>query len=304
MNLLLTGCFTYSKEQLNMLQMLGYNLYFIQQENAPLPLPAFEIDATVCNGLFLFQNIDEFTRLKFVQLTSAGFDRVPVDKIKERSIQLYNARGVYNIPMAEWVLFRVLEHYKKGWFFKQEQTTGRWTKHRGLCEIAGKKVAIIGAGNIGKEVAKHFHSFYPEITGFDIYTETTLYFDKMIHISSLLKRIEEYDIIVITAPLLPTTKGLISRSVLSKMKENAVLVNIARGGLIDEQAMCDILLQRPDLFAALDVFEIEPLPKDSPLWKMKNVAISPHNSFIGNGNNERMFNGLYNNLKTFIAEKK
>ena len=80
-------------------------------------------------------------------------------------------------------------------------------------------------------------------------------------------------------------------------------MNIARGQLIDEQALTDVLAERQDLYAALDVFEQEPLAADSPLWKMKNVAVSPHNSFVSNGNNERMFNVMYNNLKDFANGK-
>ena len=100
MNLLLTGCFKYSEEQMETLCSLGYTIYFMQQEKEELPLPASEVDAMVCNGLFQSHDIDEFSRLKFVQLTSAGFDRVPVDKIKARGMELYNARGVYSTPMA------------------------------------------------------------------------------------------------------------------------------------------------------------------------------------------------------------
>lgn len=87
------------------------------------------------------------------------------------------------------------------------------------------------------------------------------------------------------------------------MKHGAILVNIARGGLIDEQALCEILIERKDLFAALDVFENEPLPNNSKLWTLENVAVSPHNSFVGDGNNARMFDMMYNNLKNFIEKQ-
>ena len=149
MNLLLTGCFKYSEDQMKSLRSLGYTVYFMQQEKEDLPLEAAEVDATVCNGLFLSHDIDTFSRLKLIQLTSAGFDRVPVEKIKKCGIELYNARGVYSTPMAEWAVFRVLEHYKQGWFFRKEQEAGRWTKHRGLREVGGIKVAVVGAGNVG-----------------------------------------------------------------------------------------------------------------------------------------------------------
>lgn len=303
MNLLLTGCFQYSDEQKESLRSLGYTLFFMQQERDELPLDATEVDATVCNGLFLSHDIDAFSCLRLIQLTSAGFDRVPVDKIKTRGIELYNARGVYGVPMAEWAVFRVLEHFKQGWFFRQEQYAGRWTKHRRLREVAGTKVAVVGAGNVGQEVAKRFRAFGAETTGFDIHTDDTDGFDHMALTETLRVRVRDFDVVVVTAPLLPSTRGLINREVLNSMKEGAILVNIARGGLIDEQALCEVLAERKDIFAALDVFEIEPLPDNSPLWKLENVAVSPHNSFVGDGNNERMFAVIYQNLKNFIETK-
>ncbi len=302
MNLLLTGCFKYSAEQMEALHSLGYNIYFMPQEKEELPLNAAKVDAIVCNGLFLSHDIDVFSQLKLIQLTSAGFDRVPVEKIKERGMELYNARGVYSTPMAEWTIFRVLEHYKQGEFFRKEQEARRWTKHRGLREVAGIHVAIVGAGNVGQEVAKRFQAFGAQTTGFDIHTNATMGFDHMVLTEKLRERVCEYDVVVVTAPLLPSTRGLISREVLMAMKENAILVNIARGGLIDEYAMYEVLSRRKDLYAALDVFETEPLAKENPLWKLENVALSPHNSFVSDGNNARMFAVMYNNLKNFIEK--
>ena len=84
MNLLLTGCFKYSEAQMNALRDLGYTVYFMQQEQEYLPLLASDVDVTVCNGLFLNHDINDFTHLKLIQLTSAGFDRIPVDLIKAR----------------------------------------------------------------------------------------------------------------------------------------------------------------------------------------------------------------------------
>ena len=303
MNLLLTGCFKYSDQQTEALSALGYSICFIQHEADRLPILPSDIEATVCNGLFLHHDINDFKNLKFIQLTSAGYDRVPLNTIKEKGITIHNARGVYSTPMAEWAVFRVLEHYKQGRFFNQEQISERWTKHRGLREIFGNKVAVVGAGNVGQEVAKRFQAFGAETTGFDIHTNEVEGFDKMAKIDQLQEKVNAYDVVVITAPLLPSTKGLISRNILMSMKENAVLVNIARGALIDEQAMCEVLTARSDLFAALDVFETEPLSEDSPLWKLKNVAISPHNSFVSDGNSDRMFRVLYDNLKTFIEHR-
>lgn len=303
MNLLLTGCFNYTEDQIAQLRGLGYDISYLQQEREQLPLPAADINATVCNGLFLSHDIDNFTNLKFIQLTSVGFDRVPIEKINSYGIELYNARGVYSTPMAEWAVFRVLEHYKQGWFFRKEQDLKSWKKHRGLREISGSRVAVIGAGNVGQEVAKRFQAFGAETVGFDIHTNCTPGFDYMYLTHTLCDHIGEYDIIVVTAPLLPSTRGLVSREILNNLKANSTLVNIARGGLIDENALCEVLGERKDLFAALDVFETEPLKETSPLWHLENVALSPHNSFVSEGNNPRMFDVLYKNLKSFMEKQ-
>jgi phosphoglycerate dehydrogenase-like enzyme len=303
MNLLLTGAFSYTEDQKKKLSTLGFEVFFMQQETEELPLSVKEIDATVCNGLFLHHNIDEFENLKLVQLTSAGLDRVPVDKMQEREIILFNARGVYSIPMAEWTVMRVLEHYKNTSHFAVAQAKGVWDKCRTLREIAGTKVAVVGAGNVGQEVAKRFEVLGANTIGFDIHVNPTLHFNEMRLVSELPVMVGEYDIIVITAPLTSETYHLIGREVLKVLKTGATIVNIARGQLIDEQALTDVLAERQDLYAALDVFEQEPLAADSPLWKMKNVAVSPHNSFVSNGNNERMFNVMYNNLKDFANGK-
>ena len=162
---------------------------------------------------------------------------------------------------------------------------------------------MVGAGNVGQEVAKRFGALGCHVTGFDIHTNSTPFFDEMTLTASLLEHIGLYDVVVITAPLLPSTRGLISYDVMKGMKENATLVNIARGGLIDQEALVQVLCERKDLFAALDVFENEPLEEDSPLWTMDNVAISPHNSFVSDRNNERMFDVMYQNLKNFISKQ-
>lgn len=123
-------------------------------------------------------------------------------------------------------------------------------------------------------------------------------------IENISERIGDFDVLVITAPLTSQTYHLISDDLVANMKQNALLVNIARGALIDESALCRILQQRKDIHAALDVFEIEPLPADSPLWKLPNVYVSPHNSFVSDGNSKRMFEVIYNNLRNFAQTQR
>lgn len=300
MRILLTGAFAYTKEQIAQIESLGVNTVFMQQEADTLPIKAGDVDATVCNGLFLHHNIEEFENLKYIQLTSAGFDRVPLEEIKRRGITINNARGVYSIPMAEWALGRILEHYKHFNGFNLSQKKKEWNKDRGIKEIYGTKSAIIGAGNIGQEVAKRLSAFCSSVTGYDVIMGERPYFDSVHHVNALSSEIGDYDIVVLTAPYTPETHHIISKEILQSLKNNATLVNIARGGLVDTDALFSVMQSRSDLFAALDVFETEPLSAESPLWDLENVALSPHNSFVSDGNNKRMFDVIYNNLKEYL----
>lgn len=296
MNLLVTGAYGASKEQLNSLEKLGYSVFFMQNETDELPCSAEMVEAVICNGLFLHHDIEKFSSLKFIQLTSAGFDRVPMDYIKAHHIKVCNARGVYSIPMAEFALCGVLELYKKSRFFYENQKAHRWEKNRNLAELYGKNVLIIGCGNIGSECAKRFAAFGAEVSGVDIAPYDSTLFEKIYPLSDLDCRLLSADIVVLTLPLTEETKHLLNKCRFDKMKEGAVLVNISRGATVDAEALIEAL--KTNLGGAvLDVFETEPLEENSPLWDMGNVIITPHNSFVGEGNNQRLFDLALKNLE-------
>ena len=117
MKLLVTGALKCMPSDISLLESLGHTVIFMQDEKGYLPCNAEEIEGVICNGLFLYHDITEFKKLKYIQLTSAGFDRVPVDYIREHDIKIFNARGVYSTPMAEFAISGVLQLYKKSRFF-------------------------------------------------------------------------------------------------------------------------------------------------------------------------------------------
>lgn len=298
MKLLITGAFHATPEQLDQIASMGHELICMPQESDPLPVDPAGVEGVICNGLFLHHDINRFPSLRFIQLTSAGLDRVPVDRIRALGIPLFNARGVYSIPMAEWTLMRILEYYKDSRWFDRMQQARRWEKRRDLRELWAARAAIIGAGSVGSGIARRLTPFGVEVTGYDIHTNPVPHFPEMRHIDTLRADISRYDIVILTAPLTPATRGLIDRPILEAMRTGAMLVNVARGPLVDQSALADVLTRRPDLYAALDVFDSEPLPAASPLWDLPNVRISPHNSFVGPGNQERLFNVVISNLST------
>ena len=301
MNLLLTGAIEYSEEQLLEIKELGFKITYIQDERIPLKeqnLAPGVFDAVICNGLFLYNDIKEFTNLKFIQLTSAGFDRVPYDEINNRGIKLFNARGVYSIPMAEFALAGVLQLYKQSRFFTENQKLKKWEKHRNLLELYGKNVSIVGCGSVGTECAKRFKAFGCYVTGVDVFPYESEFYEEMVSFEKLDDKLKEADVVVLTLPLTKETENLFNENRFGNMKDSAILVNIARGKIVSEEALLKALRNKLS-GAVLDVFSEEPLSEKSPLWEMENVIITPHNSFVGDGNNERLLGVIYRNLENY-----
>lgn len=296
MNLLITGAWQGAKENIEALQKLGHSVAFLQQEKDPLPCDATWVEGVVCNGLFLHHPIETFENLTYIQLTSAGFDRVPMAEVERRGIKICNARGVYGIPMAEFAVAGVLQLYKQSRFFAENQKAHGWNKHRGLLELWGRQVTVVGCGNIGQECAKRFAAFDCRVVGVDIFEAQLPNIEKMYHISRLQEVLPQSDVVVLTLPLTEQTRHLFNKEAFDGMKKGAILVNIARGGVVDTQALVSALDSHLG-GAVLDVFEQEPLAPESPLWDMENVLVTPHNSFVGDHNSQRLAAVILNNLE-------
>ena len=296
MKLLITGAWQGAKEHLNLLRAEGHEVAFLQQEKDALPVEADWAEGVICNGLFLHHPIEAFTSLRYIQLTSAGFDRVPMDAVKSRGIEIHNARGVYSIPMAEHAVWGVLSLYHQARFFLQNQTASRWEKHRGLLELAGKTVCILGTGSVGTACAERFRAFGCRVVGVNRTVRENAAFDAVLPMDALDDTLSQADVVVLTLPLTDATRGLMNAAHLGSMKPGAVLVNIARGALVEESALIDAL-QHHLGGAVLDVFDPEPLAPESPLWTMENVIVTPHNSFVSDGNAARLNALILGNLE-------
>lgn len=289
MNLLITGAWKEAEELLPLLQENGHQIAFMEQESGPLPCDPAWVEGTVCNGLFLYHPIEAFSRLRFIQLTSAGYDRVPMDYVEAHGIQIHNARGVYAVPMAEFVLAGVLERYKELSRFRQQQEDRRWNKLRRLRELAGKRVVIVGCGDVGTECAKRFRAFGTEVTGVNRTLRAAEGFDRILGLDLLDTALREADIVVVTLALTDETRGIVKAGLL---KPEAMLVNVSRGGTVDlAGAECELLL---------DVFEHEPLDAQDALWD--RAVVTPHNSFVGEGNGKRLWDLIRKNLGPHAAE--
>ncbi len=295
MNLLITGAFSCTKEQLNTIKLLGHEVVFMQQEKDVLPCEYSWVEGIIGNGIFLHHPIEKFSSLKFIQLTSAGFDRVPMDYVAKTGIKIFNARGVYSIPMAEFALAGVLSLYKKLKFFYENQKQHVWKKQIGINELFEKNILIVGVGSVGTECAKRFSAMGCNVFGADLYPNKSEYFLEVFSMEKLDSLLKSADVVVLTLPLTDETKHFFDKNKFGKMKNGALLVNISRGAVVNTNDLIDALNQNLG-GAVLDVFETEPLCEDSPLWEMENVIVTPHNSFVGEGNNKRLFDVVEKNL--------
>lgn len=294
MNLLVTGAWSDGKNCISELEAMGHNVCFMQYEKDELPCDYLWVEGVICNGLFLSHPIERFGCLKYIQLTSAGFDRVDMDYVKAHNIEIHNARGVYSIPMAEFAVCGVLQLYKQTAFFRENQKQHLWEKHRGLMELYGKRALIVGCGSVGNECAKRFAAFGCQVSGVDLFPREDDLYDEILPLEQLDSSLSKSDIIILTLPLTERTRHLINENRLALLKPDAVLVNIARGAVIDTGALVECI---DDLGGAVvDVFEEEPLNEASPLWEKKNVILTPHNSFVGEGNRYRLRDVIISHL--------
>lgn len=304
MNLLFAGNYHLDNRKLQELKQLGIHVYIMKEENSILPVEPKRIDGVVCNWLFVNHDIRQFTNLKYVQLLSAGLERMPMEYAREHNMQVYNARGVYSIPMAEFAVCGVLQLIKKSREFVMNQSQHIWEKQRDLGELSDKTVCVLGMGSVGSEVAKKFSVFCKQIIGVDIKEVPNRYFDKFYHIDMIDTALSEADIVVITLPLSEDTKYLFDKEMFSHMKESAILVNIARGKIIKERDLMEALDYGVIGGVVLDVFEEEPLETDSPIWEHSKIIVTPHNSFVSKQNDKRMWEIIISNLQKYIQGDK
>ncbi len=274
----------------------------------------------------LLPDIAAAPRLRWVQLHSAGMDHIADHPIMQaKQIQITTASGVHATQMAEFALAMMLAFtYKLPTLFDLKSRAEWRTKRQDApdedlfqpTELRGQTLGIVGYGSVGRELARISCGMgmvvlatkrdLMNLTDEDGYYESGIG-DPTGDLPSRLYPPEavgsmarESDFLVVTLPLTDGTRHAVNKAILSEMKPNAALINVGRGGVIDEKALVDALMAKQIAGAALDVFEEEPLPPTSPLWKMDNVIISPHVSGASARYHEKAAAVFVENLQRFL----
>jgi phosphoglycerate dehydrogenase-like enzyme len=249
-------------------------------------------------GLSLAPNV------KWVQTTSSGVGQmVKALGLQDSDLLITTARGIHAWPLADFVFLGLLSHYKQRRYLELEQRAHRWQRYCGD-GLAGKTLGVVGAGGVGRQVMAVGRAFGMLIIALapsgSSKTAGQLGADEVFPPSRLHDMLAITDALVLSVPHTPDTEGMIGRAALAALKPGAVLVNVARGQIVDEDALIQALESGHVAFAALDVFAVEPLPGSSPLWDMPNVLISPHSASTVAGENGMIADIFCHNRQCYV----
>ena len=236
-------------------------------------------DAEIVYGLRLPRElITRAPRLKWVQVSSAGVERFIDDAFRRSPVILTNASGIHATPIGEFVMEQMLMFAKNASFCFELKQKKQWQRYEPSV-LRGKTVGIVGLGNVGKEVARLSKAFGMRVVATRRSTPRTQrarHVDLMLQRQELPRLLAESDYVVITLPYTRETHNLFGETELKAMKTSAYLINIGRGGVIDEDVLVRALSDNWIAGAGLDVFATEPLPPESKLWELPNLLFSPH----------------------------
>lgn len=257
-----------------------------------------EVEALICSRdvAQIAQHMN-IPNLKVIQLFSAGFDNIDPMLLKSKGIHLCNAANVYNIGMAEFVVYAMLMRAKRYNHSIKNRALRPMRNYHYITELAGKTVGILGAGNIGQQIAKRLEAFDMHVWGYDLKTDNRPHFEKVYNQENLAEFLGSCDYIVNCMPLFKSTEGLLNKTWFDQMKKDVTIVNVGRKKLIVDEDFIAFLKDHKDATAILDMFEKVPNPITNPYRRLSNVLVLPGVTAISQEINEKLTTLIYENMK-------
>lgn len=214
-------------------------------------------------------------RLKWVNSLGTGTDGIADSPYLGKDVIVTATRGIHGVPMSEMALLLMLAFNRDIRRLERQRESAKWERYPGKL-LDRKTVGILGLGAIAEVMAPRLKALGMRVIGISRTDRPIPGFDKIYPRAQLARAASEADYLVLLVPLEPDTRNIVDEAVLSAMKPTSILINLARGGVLDEDALVRALKQKKIAGAALDALEQEPLPPNNPLWKMPNVIITPH----------------------------
>ena len=246
------------------------------------------------------------TSIKFVGVLATGYDVVDIAAAKQRGIPVCNVPGYATDAVAEMVFALLLELCRHTGAHSEAVRNGEWAASPDFCfwkhpmsELAGKTMGIVGLGRTGQRAAAIAQAFGMKVLA--VSGSRALPESDTLSYVTMEQLLIQADVISLHCPLTDATKHLINRDTISRMKDGVMLVNIARGGLIDEQALADALNSGKVAGAAVDVVSAEPIHADNPLLGAKNIIITPHIAWAARPSRERLMEQTAKNVAAYLS---
>lgn len=237
--------------------------------------------------------------LRYICAMSAGTDRIDTLKALRDDVRITSGRGIHGPQMSELAFLSMIalsREFPRMQKNQQRHVWERWPQKL----IWGKTAVLVGIGPIAEDLAKRCAAFGLRVIGVSDARSEAPHFDTMLPRSRLNDAAAQADFLIVLVPLSPQTRHMINVEVLAAMKPTGVLINLARGPVVDEQALTRALIDKRIGGAALDVFETEPLPADSPLWDMPNVIITPRIGGMSDVYTQQVMPLVLHNLRCFL----
>lgn len=272
--------------------------FFASKEEAGVELESADVLVTYGEDL-TEEHLKQYKNLKWIQVLTAGVDKMPLPYLVQSSILLTNVKGIHKVPMAEYAFAAMLQVARNLNEAFQKQQNKKWDPRLRVDELYDKTLGIIGVGAIGEEIARRAHVFGMKVVGVTRSGRENAYCEKMFTPNQLNQFLPLCDYVVVIVPSTKETLKLIGQKELDCMKSSAVLINIARGSVIDEEALVTHLKEGKIKGAVLDVFAEEPLSENSPLWELNNCIITPHVSGRSSRYMERALGVFRENLEQY-----
>lgn len=233
-------------------------------------------DAEIIFGNISPKLLPHAKKLKLLQLFSAGFDNYMDAEVPE-GCAICCAVGAYGLAVSEYAITGLMCLNRKIQLYVRNQEQHFWHHEGAVKSIYGSTILVLGAGSIGGDAAKAFKAMGGTVIGTKrSLSEKPEWLDELHLLSEIDELLPRADAVLIALPANPDTYKLFTKERLLRMKENAYIVNVGRGNIIDCDALAEVLTERPLMGACLDVTDPEPLPAEHPLWGMKNALITPH----------------------------
>jgi phosphoglycerate dehydrogenase-like enzyme len=239
-------------------------------------------------------------KLKWIQALGTGVDNIVDLPSLGKEVLVTNVRGIHGAPVSEATIAFMLSLARDMPRSVRAQEQSKWERWPSAL-LAGKTVGILGVGLIAEYLAPICKTFGMTVVGISGSPRETRHFDRMAHRNDLTKVVGDLDFLVVLTPLSAETRNIVGEKVFAAMKPTAYLVNVARGGVVDEPALIAALEAGKIAGAGLDVFSQEPLPSDNPLWKTKNLTIFSHLGGYSQGYEDRAMTTIVGNMSKFLA---